>query len=268
MTQGVTKKKTAIYLAVFIAAALAGAPLGRLFGSTAGAWVQLLLPCTAMLALRLHARDWGDISIQLNGKKQWKFYLIAALIYPYITVLVLGLGRHFSCVDTTAFTLSRFVPTVAAALLAGLARAALGELSWRGYLVPKLQALGLAQGWVYAISGLLWGLCNCAYVLWLMPENQWVAAATTPVAMLLVLALTLALNVTLIELRAITQSLWPCVLLRATMAIPAVLFAAGGMAQFTKAGGILLHPLVGILPMALVLFIGLGLRSMRIKNIT
>lgn len=259
MTRQVTKKQTMLYLAVFIAAALIGAPLGP--------WLRLLLPCAAMLGLRLHARDWGDMGIQLNGKKQWKFYLIAALVYPYITVLVLGLGRHFSCVDTTAFVLSGFVPVAAVALLIALVKATLSELSWRGYLLPKLEALGLNDWWVYAISGLVWGLCNGAYVLLWMPENQLIAASR-PMMALLVLILTLALNVTLVELRRMTQSLWPCVLLRATMAIPAVLFATGGMAQFTKAGSIFLDPMVGILPMALVLFIGLGLRSMRIKNLT
>ena len=69
-----------------------------------------------------------------------------------------------------------------------------------------------------------------------------------------------------VELRRLTKSVWPCVILHSMQdAVPTLLFVTAGVLQIKANYSVMLDPISGILPTMLVLFAGLGLRKCRIS---
>ena len=70
-----------------------------------------------------------------------------------------------------------------------------------------------------------------------------------------------------VELRRLTNSVWPCVILHSMEdAVPTMLFVTENVFQIKGNYSIMLDPISGIVPNALVLFIGLGLRKCRMRK--
>ena len=69
-----------------------------------------------------------------------------------------------------------------------------------------------------------------------------------------------------VELRRLTRSVWPCVILHSMEdAVPTMLFVTANVLQIKETYSVMLDPISGILPTVLVLFAGLGLRKCRIS---
>ena len=67
-----------------------------------------------------------------------------------------------------------------------------------------------------------------------------------------------------VEIRRLTNSVWPCVILHSMEdAVPTMLFVTANVFQIEERYSVMLDPISGIVPTALVFFMGLGLRKMR-----
>ncbi len=106
-------------------------------GNSLGMGIWLILPFFSGLILRFFSKDWSDIGVKLNLRK-WKYYLLSILIYPFLTIIVIGIGILFRCVDISAFYLSGFIPLACMSLLGSLIKNIFEEFAWRGYLTPTL----------------------------------------------------------------------------------------------------------------------------------
>ena len=70
-----------------------------------------------------------------------------------------------------------------------------------------------------------------------------------------------------VELRILTNSVWPCVILHSMQAtVPTMLFVTANVFEIKEIYSIILDPTSGVVPTALVFFIGLSLRKCRIKK--
>ncbi|MBQ1902668.1 MAG: hypothetical protein II169_09020 [Lachnospiraceae bacterium] len=72
-----------------------------------------------------------------------------------------------------------------------------------------------------------------------------------------------------VELRRLTKSVWPCVILHSMEdAVPTMLFVTANVLQIKETYSVMLDPISGILPTLLVFFTGLGLRKCRMNRET
>lgn len=70
-----------------------------------------------------------------------------------------------------------------------------------------------------------------------------------------------------VELRRLTNSVWPCVILHSMEdAVPTLLFVTAGVFQMKESYSVILDPISGIIPIALVFASGLVLRKYRQKT--
>lgn len=263
------KKHVIIFIIITLMSGWIGVLIDKILidqpqGNSLGMGMWLVLPFFTGLILRLFSKDWSDIGVKLNLKK-WKFYLLSILIYPLVTILVIGIGVLFHCVDISAFHLSDFIPLAFMSLLGSLIKNIFEEFAWRGYLTPKLIKLKYNDWVIYGISGLVWALWHCAYYLVFLPDEYF---TTTSRGAMIVSGIILmsAWNIMFVEIYRITKSVWPCVLMHAIEdAVPNVLVMTGGYIIFTNGSNFWLNPISGVLSTVLFVIIGLGLRQVRMK---
>ena len=70
-----------------------------------------------------------------------------------------------------------------------------------------------------------------------------------------------------VELRRLTGSVWPCVILHAVEdAVPTFLFVTAAVFQIQKSYALMLDPVSGVVATGVVVLMELGMRSYRRKN--
>jgi membrane protease YdiL (CAAX protease family) len=174
-----------------------------------GGLVFILSPTLTALALRAFAGDgWADAGFAPGLRRAPWAYGLALALYPLAIGLALALGAAAGAVGGFPGALAGLPGAVLAALPAFLLTAVLEEIGWRGYLDPRLAALGLAAPWRYLVVGLVWQLWHLGYLhshpelVHLPPGLFWPLMFAATVAMATIYA----------ELRRLTGSLWPAVL--------------------------------------------------------
>ena len=199
-------------------------------GGAAGQLLWLLLPLLAAVALVLTApagaprRRWGLRPMRRGAQWAGAFLLYGAtlLIYPVVALALMALAL--------AWGTQGDAPSLATLAQRGASAAVLGflplviknlveELTWRGYLAPRLQPAVPLRAWPvwrgHLCVGAVWAAWHLPYyVCFLTPATL---AAYTPLALgqFLVVAFAgiVALACVYGELRMLTGSIWPSVLL-------------------------------------------------------
>ena len=110
--------------------------------TSAGALLFVLSPLLMAVGLRTLGREgWADAGLRLGRERGW--YAVALLLFPVLFVVPVVLGALIGDVHVAPGAAERFAVLFATGLVARLTFAAFEEFGWRGYLEPRLAALGV-----------------------------------------------------------------------------------------------------------------------------
>lgn len=243
-----------------------GAAVNRARGeegmNSPGAGIWIATPLVAVTVARLLRRSGTSGRWTLRARPRW--YVVAAAAFPAVTAAALGIGRAAGWVDVSAMNLRRVVKPMARSFGPGVVKNVFEEAVWRGYFTDELVDRGLPDAAVYLGTGLAWTLWHVPYYLWFIPEDElrevfdvprraWALVACVPM---------MAWAASYTELYRLSGSVWPCVLMHAVEDMLNHLFT-DGHARIAPRRDIVISPVVGVLPAALHLGLGLALRALR-----
>lgn len=208
---GVTRPARWRNIAIFTAMTLV---LGNIAGANMqaaeglGGLVFILVPTVTALALRAFGGDgWGDAGF--GWGRQPLAYVFAILFLPLLFAIALFAGMAAGA-TMLAPGVTGWLPAAVLAmggvfLLYGL----LEEIGWRGYLEPRLAALGVAAVPRHALVGLIWALWHIGYIVTTPGYTPLAPALFWPLVLVAIIAMAFVHG----WLRAQSGSVWPNVLL-------------------------------------------------------
>ncbi|AXO98828.1 MULTISPECIES: CPBP family glutamic-type intramembrane protease [Bacillus cereus group] len=269
------RKPLKLHLLIFVFIVLASGWIGVILdsfltdqpeGNSLGMGLWLILPFLSCIFLRVISRDWNDFGIKLNLKANFKWYFVAILIYPFVTVITISLALIFGVANITSFEIYSLLSLIFMSTIGNFIKNIFEEFSWRGYLTPKLIELQLNDWFIYIISGLVWALWHAAYYLVFLP-NEYFESILRLHMLLSGCILMVSWSIMYVEIYRLTKSVWPCVIMHAIEdAVPTVLVTITGIITLTNSSDFWLNPISGVVATIIFLGIGIVLRSIRIKK--
>ena len=275
-------RKTIRNLTFFIIFVLASGWLGRgldvLMGNPSaeslGMLLWLIMPLGVMLLLRTFAGDgWKDFGIKPNFKGNLVFYIIAILLFPVMTALVLIIGSSFGLITFPNFspnTSGLLLQAFALGLLPQFIKNIFEEAPWRGYLAPKVYSLGLNDFVGHTIVGLVWGAWHIPYYLFFLDRAILSNFTTLNVAIYIPLAIVVMISWSFVygEIRLLTNSFWPAVLMHMMEDAFLIQLFIGNHIQIKPGSDWLISPMNGLLMSFFFIVCGVGLRQLRKQKIS
>ena len=234
-----------------------------------GTLIWLGTPLLVSLLIRLFSKDWEDIGIKPNFKGNGRWYAFSFLVFPVIVAVVLLIGALFGGISLTNFNLGLFLQALAVAFISNFIKNIFEEFAWRGYLTPKVNSLGINTIAGHLLVGLIWGTWHIPYYLALVSKTQLAAYSSQSLAVFLPMVIpgmTVA-GIIFGELRLITGSTWPVVLMHTMSNVLILTLLVDGFVEVPRETEILFTPSwEGILTMIIVAMAGLWLFRKRMQN--
>lgn len=268
-----TIRNLVIFAAVVLAIGWIGRWLDVLMGNPAseglGILLWLVVPTGIALLLRAFAGDgWTDFGIKPNLRGNAVWYLVALLIYPTLTALVLAIGGGLNLIAFPGLSFSTvglILQTFALGVLPQFVKNIFEEAAWRGYLAPRVYSLGLNDYVGHVLVGLVWGAWHIPYYLFFLDRailqdfTTLTVAAFIPVAIVVMIAWAIVYG----EIRLLTGSIWPAVLMH--MVEDAFLNQLFTEKHISIVPGTdwLVSPLNGLVSILLFFAVGVGLNRYR-----
>ena len=235
-------------------------------GDSLGMGIWLVLPMLTAIAITIFSKgNWNGFGFKPNFKGNIKWYLIAVLIFPVVTAIVLIIGATTKWIDLSAFDLRPFILLFSSTLLIYFIKNIFDGAPLYGYLTSQLVKLNLNDWNIYLIVGSLWGIWHAPYYLVFLPETdiQTVLPVSRTILFIVSIITLVCWSVMFIELYRVTQSIWPGVLshmVEDSLINPLVI---SGYISIVAGKEILVSPIYGIITSILYLFVGLGIRTYR-----
>jgi membrane protease YdiL (CAAX protease family) len=183
-----------------------------------------IAPILVCLFMRFFTKDWSDFGLKPAISKNMQWYLLSFLAYPLVMVLSLVSAVAISVASMTDFSLGQYLQTALVAWPIFFIFAIFEEFGWRGYLAPKLASLGLNSYLAAALLALVWTAWHIPY----LKDLAWVYSSEELMSFIPRYYLVLcAFSILFGEIRSITGSVWPAVILHASMNAFGHPFAAG-----------------------------------------
>jgi hypothetical protein len=275
--QNLRNRTTIRNLTIFIILVLASGWLGRgldvRMGNPAAESLGMLLwiitPLGVTLLLRTFAGDgWKDFGIKPNFKGNWVWYVVAILVFPVLTAIVLILGGSVGFItfpNFSANTLGLLLQAFALGLLPQFIKNIFEEAPWRGYLAPKVYSLGLHDFVGHSIVGLVWGAWHIPYYLFFLDRAILSNFTTLDLAIYIPLAIWVMMSWAVVygEIRLLTNSFWPAVLMHMVEDVFLIQLFTGNHIQIMPGTDWLISPMNGLLMSLLFIALGIGLRQFR-----
>lgn len=181
-----------------------------------GLWI--ISPLVVSILLRIFAGDgWRDLGLRPRLGTHARWYGVSALIYVVGTALVLGVGIVIAATDFIGDGVGGFIGVFAAALISLFFKNIFEEFGWRGYLAPKVNTLGWNTFAAHGFVGLVWATWHVPYYLVLLDKadfESYTAQSMITFIPLVFLGL-IAASIAYGEIRLLTGSVWPAVLMHA-----------------------------------------------------
>jgi hypothetical protein len=186
-------------------------------------WLLFLVtPLAMVLLLRLFAGDgWRDFGLKPHFKGNGKWYLFTLLFHPVSMALLLLLGVACGAtiipdLSTTKFTL--IGQALLTAFIPSFIKNIFEEFAWRGYLAPKMQLVVKNQLIGHVLVGIIWLTWHLPYYLVLLAPAVLQNATTLSFGLFMFMGLLGIIPTSIVygELRALTNSVWPAVLIHVT----------------------------------------------------
>ena len=271
MSLSKTKRNLIVFIIVTLASGWIGVLVDLLLteqpkGNSLGMGLWLIIPFLTVIILRIINRDWKDFGMRPNFKGNLKWYLVALIIYPLVTLITVGIALALGCVDITSFNMNTFLSLAIVSIGGNFIKNIFEEFAWRGYLTPKLVELKANDLVIYLVSGLVWALWHAAYYMVFLPDKYFVDISRVGYLLTGCVIMT-CWTVMYVEISRLTKSVWPCVVMHAVEdAVPTVLVMVGGFITLTNNSDIYLNPITGIVATVLFLVVGFILRAARINK--
>ena len=223
MKKSITVRNICIFSVVVLAVGWVGHGLDMVMGNPSseslGMLFWIIAPLLVCILLRAFAGDgWKDLGVKLNFKGNLLGYVIALLTFPVITLLLLIIGKVSGVVFFSGFSAGRisiFIKLFTFGLLPGFFKNIFEEFGWRGYLTPKVSSLNLNDYIGHFLVGAVWALWHIPYYLFFL-DRAIIKDYTTlslgvfiPLALLSIIAYSFVFG----EIRLLTNSIWPVVLM-------------------------------------------------------
>lgn len=130
----------------------------------AGALLFVMSPLLLAVGLRTIGREsWADAGLRLGRERGW--YAVALLLFPVLLAVPVVLGALVGDVHLAPGAGERFAVLFATGLVARMTFAAFEEFGWRGYLEPRLAALGVPALRRHLAVGALWAVWHVPYIV-------------------------------------------------------------------------------------------------------
>jgi len=272
-----TIRNLVVFITIVLAIGWIGRGLDLLMGNPSSEGLGILLwigtPLVASSLLRAFAGDgWKDFGIKPNFKGNAAWYVVALLVYPVTTACILIIGSGFGLItfpNPSLGALGLFFLAFALALLPKFIKNFFEEAAWRGYLAPKVYSLGLNDYVGHLIVGFVWGAWHIPYYLFYLDRALLQDFTTLNVATYIPLAIVVMISWAFVygELRLLTNSIWPAVLMHAVEDALLFTLVIDGHIQILPRMDWLISPMNGLISVVLFLAIGVGLRQLRIRKI-
>ena len=270
-------KRDKITLVIFVFITITAGVFGYLLdqvlteqpeGNSLGMGLWLVLPFLAGIVLRIINKDMKQMGVQTNFKHNLKWYAVAVLVFPSIMLISIIVAKLAGGLIVGEIESSALFVLMVTTFLANCIKNIFEEFAWRGCLVPYLEKTGMNDWFLYFSSGLIWGMWHITYYMFFLPD-EYFTEISRPMMVVVGIVLMIFWSSLFVELRRLTKSVWPCVILHSMEdAVPTMLFVTANVLQIKETYSVMLDPISGILPTALVFFTGLGLRKCRMKRET
>ncbi|MDD3317443.1 MAG: CPBP family intramembrane metalloprotease [Methanosarcina sp.] len=235
-------------------------------GDSLGMGIWLVLPMLTAITITIFSKgSWKDLGLKPNFKGNIKWYLIAALIFPVVTAIVLTIGAITKWIDSSALDLRPFILLFSSTLLINFIIDIFDGVPLYGYLTSQLVKLNLTDWKIYLTIGSLWGIWHAPYYLVFLPETdiQTVLPVSRAIFFIVSIVTMICWAVMFIELYRVTKSIWPGVVLHMvedSLINPLVI---SGFISIAAGKEILISPINGMITSILYLLVGLGIRTYR-----
>jgi hypothetical protein len=223
--QKITKRQLGfnIFLLAFlsIAAGWFGILLKLLTGQTNLALsVFLAIPPLGVLILNLMYKN-SDINpgIRLNIIKYFGVYTLSILLIPGLVVILLAVGKLGGLLSFGGLANQGFGSLLSAVVLlffSDFIKNCLEEFTWRGFFTQHFKVLGAPDLLNHLLTGIIWVLWHLPYWLFFLDRTSiaaFPALNNLPSFILMSSCFLLALSLVLGEIRLLTNSTWPAILL-------------------------------------------------------
>ena len=280
---GSQSNRTAIRnLGIFIVVVLAIGWIGRgldvLMDNPASEGLGILLwiiaPLVVSLLLRAFAGDgWKDLGIKPNFRGNGAWYIIALLVYPVLTALVLMIGSGLRLITFPSLSLNALgliLQAFALGLVPQFIKNVFEEAAWRGYLAPKVYSLRLNDFVGHLIVGLVWGAWHIPYYLFFLDRAVLQDFTTLNMAAFIPLSIVVMISWAMVygEIRLLTNSIWPAVLMHMVEdAFLNQLFTENHI-RIVPGTDWLVSPVNGLISIFLFIALGVGLRQLRKRKMS
>lgn len=268
-------KRDKIMLAVFLFVTITAGSFGYFLdqllteqpeGNSLGMGLWLVLPFSTGVVLQMINKDWSRIGVRPNFKNNFKWYTIAFMIFPCITLVSVILAGISGGLIVREIEINALFGLMLTTFIANFIKNIFEEFAWRGYLLLNLQKLGMNDWYLYLTNGFIWGMWHITYYMFFLPD-EYFTEISRPMMVIVGTVLMIFWTPMFVEIRRLTNSVWPCVILHSMEdAVPTMLFVTANVFQIEERYSVMLDPIYGIVPTALVLFVGLGLRKYRVKR--
>jgi membrane protease YdiL (CAAX protease family) len=273
-----TIRNLAIFIIVVLGIGWIGRGLDVLMDNPASEGLGILLwiitPLGASLVLRTFAGDgWKDFGIKPNFKGNVSWYVIALLVYPVLTALVLVIGSGLGLItfpNLSLNTLRLVFQVFALGLLPQFIKNIFEEAAWRGYLAPKVYSLRLNDFVGHLIVGLVWGAWHIPYYLFFLDRAVLQNFTTLDLAAFIPLSIVVMISWGMVygEIRLLTNSIWPAVLMHMVEdAFLNQLFTENHI-RIVPGTDWLVSPVNGLISIFLFIALGVGLRQLRKRKMS
>lgn len=268
-------KRSTITLAVFVFMTITAGIFGYLLdqilteqpeGNSLGMGLWLVLPFLTGIVLQIINKDLKQIGVRPNFKNNLKWYVVAVLVFPCIMLISVIAAKTVGGLIIGEIELSSLCVLMLSTFFANCIKNIFEEFAWRGCLIPYLEKTGMNDWFLYFISGLIWGMWHITYYMFFLPD-EYFTETSRPMMVVVGIVLMIFWSPLFVELRRLTNSVWPCVILHSMEdAVPTMLFVTTNVFQIKKNYSVMLDPISGILPTGLIFLIGLRLRKCRMKK--
>ena len=233
-------------------------------GNSLGMGLWLVLPFLTGIVLRIVNKDIDQIGVRPDFKNNLKWYIVAVFAFPCTMLISIVVAKITGGLIVGEITISALFVLMLTTFLTNCVKNIFEEFAWRGCLVPYLEKTGMNDWCLYFSSGLIWGMWHITYYLFFLPD-EYFTDISRPMMVVTGIVLMIFWSPLFVELRRLTNSVWPCVILHSMEdAVPTMLFVTADVFRIKENYSVMLDPISGIVPTALVFFIGLGLRKNRI----
>lgn len=268
-------KRDKIMLAIFIFVTITAGSFGYFVdqllteqpeGNSLGMGLWLVLPFFTGIILQVINKDLHRIGFRPNFKNNLKWYAIAFMIFPCITLVSCILAKINGGFIVREIALNALFALMFTTFFASFIKNIFEEFAWRGYLFLNLEKIGMNDWHLYLTNGLIWGMWHVTYYMFFLPDKYF-TEISRPMMVIVGIILMIFWTPMFIEIRRLTDSVWPCVILHSMEdAVPTMLFATANVFQIEERYSVVLDPISGMIPTVLVFFIGLGLRKYRVRR--